>query len=331
MTRVVLLYCLAAAATIAIACSDLGDPVPLVPECNLSVSFLDFGEVSADSSADRAITITNTGNGDLNGKAVLDSPDFFIMNDPTPFVLSPGESRDVVVRYSPSDSGSHDAMLAVSPFCAPVLCTGTAAVPVEGAQCVVSPSSLSFGTVVRGSSAVDSVYITNTGSFTFGGTVSSPCSEFEILSGAGAFSIGPLGTYKVVVRFTPTENGDANCVISTGVNCSDIAVDGSGSGFFTYSFAGDVQPIFTSTCATAACHSNRIQQAGLDLSPGNAYDDIVNVNSTSIPSWVRVAPGAPSESLLFQKMGIDMPPPSGASQAHRDIIEVWIQEGAPNN
>src|SRR5450432_51108 len=51
------------------------------------------------------------------------------------------------------------------------------------------------------------------------------------------------------------------------------------------SFAGDVQPIFTTNCAKSGCHSSNAPMQGQDLSEGNAYANIVGV-PTRYPTQV---------------------------------------------
>jgi len=102
----------------------------------------------------------------------------------------------------------------------------------------------------------------------------------------------------------------------------------------------DVQPIFTARCALSGCHDSATRRAGLDLSEGNAYTNLVNVNSSQNASWKRVVPGSPQESLLYLKVSQDsppvggrMPPPprSALTAEQQDKIRDWILQGAQNN
>lgn len=105
------------------------------------------------------------------------------------------------------------------------------------------------------------------------------------------------------------------------------------------SFAASVQPIFSANCATSGCHTGGSPLAGLNLEPGQAYGNIVNVASTQIPAIQRVLPGDASNSYLYQKitdaMGImGSPMPFGSfplPQDDIDAIEAWINQGALNN
>ena len=46
--------------------------------------------------------------------------------------------------------------------------------------------------------------------------------------------------------------------------------------------------VFTPSCATAGCHAGESLQANLDLTEGNAYDNLVNKTSLLNPNFLRV-------------------------------------------
>jgi len=123
------------------------------------------------------------------------------------------------------------------------------------------------------------------------------------------------------------------------------AGDGTGPGDNTggaLTFAADVQPIFTNNCALSGCHAGTSPQQGMNLAAGQAYQNIVSVQSMEVPSLFRVAPGQPDSSYLVHKIqgtqvsvgggGLRMPA-NGAflSQAQIDTIRAWISDGAKNN
>jgi hypothetical protein len=102
------------------------------------------------------------------------------------------------------------------------------------------------------------------------------------------------------------------------------------------SFATDIQPIFTNSCATAGCHAPPVQ-SGLDLRASVAYGNIVNVPSSQNPSLMRIAPGDPDDSYLARKVsdcvgcyvGLRMPwgrPPLPDAQIQ--LLREWVAAGA---
>ncbi|HKJ93647.1 MAG TPA: hypothetical protein VJ957_10775 [Longimicrobiales bacterium] len=104
------------------------------------------------------------------------------------------------------------------------------------------------------------------------------------------------------------------------------------------SFSTNIQEIFDRRgCAGSSCHGTA-KQANLDLTKGNAYAALVNIQSTDEPDKTRVIPGDTANSYLViklegrQSFGVRMP----NGQAPLDSIDManiknWIQNGAKNN
>lgn len=90
------------------------------------------------------------------------------------------------------------------------------------------------------------------------------------------------------------------------------------------------------------CHTNvgRTPPAGLNLTHGAAYDQLVNVASSRKTGAIRVVPGDPENSYLVHKIegrpgitGVRMPF-SGApylTDGQILILRRWIAIGAPRN
>ena len=98
-------------------------------------------------------------------------------------------------------------------------------------------------------------------------------------------------------------------------------------------FNSEVLPILAARCWT--CHP---PMGGMDLSEGEAYMSLVGVESTNHAPAVRVVPGDPHVSVLYQKLEGD--PATGARMpfggealppAQRLLIHDWIEQGAHNN
>lgn len=92
--------------------------------------------------------------------------------------------------------------------------------------------------------------------------------------------------------------------------------------------------IFNKNCATSGCHIGTFAAAGLDLSEGNAYKNIVGVKSSS--NLMYIEPGNSNNSYLFQRIssqniGNVMPPTGRLNQKYIDSLKLWIDNGAPNN
>ena len=100
-------------------------------------------------------------------------------------------------------------------------------------------------------------------------------------------------------------------------------------------FSDEIQTIFDHNCTS--CHAGENAAAGLDLSEGESYDNLVNTSST-FNGLFRVLPGNSESSVLYLKVigdpqTDDRMPLSGSSLSDVQIsnIKTWIDEGAENN
>jgi len=90
----------------------------------------------------------------------------------------------------------------------------------------------------------------------------------------------------------------------------------------TVSFSQQIQPIFTSNCIS--CHKTGAQAP--DLTAGNAYTDIMNMNLVNTTS--------PESSTIYWHPSPDNPTAHAwekytANQAA--LVLIWIQQGAKDN
>jgi len=91
----------------------------------------------------------------------------------------------------------------------------------------------------------------------------------------------------------------------------------------------NVQDVFSSC---ARCHQGAFPPAGLNLTAGQAYANIVNVPSTEYPQWQRVQPNNRAVSWLYEKI-INPAPPVGSQMGgltadEIELIGAWIDQGA---
>ncbi len=110
------------------------------------------------------------------------------------------------------------------------------------------------------------------------------------------------------------------------------------------SLALSVQPLFTTSCATAGCHSAASAQSGLVLEEGKLFNPatgIVEVASQQ-SSLLRVESFSSDDSYLIHKLegtqasvgGAGSSMPSGAVALSQEAIQVirdWIDQGAQDN
>jgi hypothetical protein len=97
--------------------------------------------------------------------------------------------------------------------------------------------------------------------------------------------------------------------------------------------------VFATTCALPDCHNAATAQANMVLAKGQAYTNLVNVQSFLYPQFKRVDPGNSSQSLIIKALKGEAPfnqnskMPLGGSldPAIIDTIAKWIDNGALNN
>jgi PKD repeat protein len=84
--------------------------------------------------------------------------------------------------------------------------------------------------------------------------------------------------------------------------------------------------LFTPRCS--GCHGGSNPRAGMNLSAGQAYSNLVNVVSTTNPPMLRVKPGDPANSFIVVQLASGH---MGVSASDQQAIKDWISAGAPNN
>jgi hypothetical protein len=116
---------------------------------------------------------------------------------------------------------------------------------------------------------------------------------------------------------------------------------------FSSTFDGIQKVIFKNHgCNQLGCHAGSNPQMGMDLSPGVAYQNILEVPATEEPAFNRVQPGDYNRSYLWLKLALATDPsllPSGVtvspngmpsglpplSEGELEAMRLWIFAGAP--
>ncbi len=148
--------------------------------------------------------------------------------------------------------------------------------------------------------------------------------------------------------------GDAACPVGgtpgavpecTGDCRLDLSECGCDGGAFTSTWEAIQTVVFAhGQCADAVCHGSPALQGGLDLTPVNAYANLVDVHAANGP-LLRVKPEEPEESELFLRLAARTAPgaydaphgtpmPLGAQPAITEnaleVLKRWIRVGAPD-
>ncbi len=100
----------------------------------------------------------------------------------------------------------------------------------EGSEpvCQLLPNSLGFGSLDVGESAELDCTIWNLGGGVLSGFVGEDCPDFEVVAGAGAFSLAGGEGHTITVRFAPLVSGNLHCDVDLGTDqCSELRCFGT--------------------------------------------------------------------------------------------------------
>jgi len=191
-------------------CADTTDNFEIIgtTSCSVYPLSLSFGNIAiGDSTATQTVLITNTGDYTLSGTIVDSSPDFEITSGGGYCALTPFQTRTVAIRFKPLTGGAKSGHLFSFSECSTVIHYGGAL--------DISPATIAFPNTAIGTCSDPLVLIiSNTGSGTISGTISESCPHFEIVSGAGEYSLSTGQTRTLYIRFCPTSMGNKVCEIN---------------------------------------------------------------------------------------------------------------------
>jgi hypothetical protein len=193
-----------------------------------------FGNVAVGSSAPQTISLTNGGTASVTiSAAVASGSGFSLSGLSLPLTILAGQNATFTAQFAPTSAGSATGSISItsnapsSPLSIPL--TGTGTQPQLGAN----PTSVAFGNVAVGSSAPQTITLTNSGAA--GVTISA-----AVASGAG-FSLSGLSLPLTIpagqniaftAQFAPTSAGSATGSISITSNApsSPLSIPLSGTG-----------------------------------------------------------------------------------------------------
>jgi probable HAF family extracellular repeat protein len=214
----------------------------------LSSSQLQFAaQLVGTTSVEKSITLTNTGSAPLTLHGIhfigANINDFAATADLTGFVLAPGQSRLIPVRFTPTAAGSRTASLSVSdtapdsPQIVDLTGTGTAPSVTFGVSQLDRPTRVSFGNQPVGTnSAGQTLTVTNGGTAPL--TISSVkitganAADFALSADSGGSILAPGKSRQFTLRFKPGTKGTRSASLTLSDNAAgsphSIALQGVG-------------------------------------------------------------------------------------------------------
>ncbi|HEU4382595.1 MAG TPA: choice-of-anchor D domain-containing protein [Anaeromyxobacteraceae bacterium] len=291
----------AANPTVTLAVSGTGQLLA-APHIAVSPTSLGFGNVTVGTPSSQTFTISNTGNATLTGTIARASGSTEFTFTPSSFNVAAGGSQGVSVTYAPSAAGADTGSLTVSSNDAAnpnvsVALSGTG-VSAPTPSIALSPPSLSFGTVVLGSSASLSTQIQNTGTAVLNVTGIALCAgtsgEFAWTPSA-PLSVPPGQSATLTVTYTPTAAAaDSGCLaIASNDPASptvNLGVSGTGAGqpFPAIALVPSSLSFGTVTIGSSASRTTQVQNTG------NATLNVLGISLCSgTPAKFTWSPAAP--------------------------------------
>lgn len=205
----------------------------------------DYGDQPINFTASFTFTVTNNGFQDLSVSAVglagVDTADFSIVSGGAPFVLSSGETRQIVVEFGPTTLGLKSVSLSLTSNdpdegLVEGALSGTA-VPEPTPNIVVTPSPFDYGNVFVTATSAQNFVVRNSGTADLSVSLASveglDSGEFGLASGGAPFTLPPGDSNVVEITFNPLTPGAKSAllrIVSNDPDTPQISVDLSGTG-----------------------------------------------------------------------------------------------------
>ena len=208
------------------------------PGIQVSPSSVSFGNDPVDTKLSQTLSITNTGSATLSITQLTASGStaFAVSGFSLPLSVSAGQKATITANFRPVSVGSVSGTISIvsnasaSPTSVTLSGSGIAATY----TLKVSPTSLSFGSVVMGtSSASQSVIVTNTGNSNVAvSQVAVSGAGYTLTGGSTPVTVSPSQTLTLATQFSPTVAGSDTGTISIASNAtgSPATVSLSGTG-----------------------------------------------------------------------------------------------------
>lgn len=227
------------------ACTPETDFAALVPAISVAPPSVDFGDVAVSETATAAVFVSNVGRAPLHVELAALAP-FSV--GPIDASIDPGDTVEVPVRYTPPTYLVNTAFLSLSsddperPTVEVALVGRGVARPAP--DIAVAPTSLDFGAVAPGDSALRWLTIRNEGSapLQIDGVEHRGSGDFDVLTAVTGQSIAAGGELPVVIDFSPVhDQGDSAFLTVTSDDPDEprveIALLGNGGSDGTYPVA----------------------------------------------------------------------------------------------
>lgn len=210
----------AANSSLTLALSGNGGTPGTLAATSISLS---FGSVQIGSSTTRSETLTNSGGSSVKvTQASVTGSGFSVTGLSLPMALSPGQSFTFGVAFAPTSAGSASGSISVvSDASNPNLTIALAGSGTSAGQLSVSPGSLSFGSVVVGTSKSLSASLSASGASVTVSSATFGTSEFTLSGISFPLTLAAGQSASFAITFRPQASGSASDSASFSSNASN--------------------------------------------------------------------------------------------------------------
>lgn len=191
------------------------DPLTAVP-ANVS-----FNQVAVGAQATVSVALTNPHNWSVTLSALEPAGTGFSVSSPAlPVTLSKGQSVTFSVTFAPKSPGQSGGRVFVSGPAFSVPLTGTGTTTMTGSL-AVSPASLSFGSVMIGTTGTQTGILTATGGSVTIASAASSNNQFTLPGASFPMTLAAGQSVQFNVAFSPQQAGTASAKLSFSSNASN--------------------------------------------------------------------------------------------------------------
>ncbi len=206
-----------------------GDVTPDFDDEDFNMDFnAHFPEIVPGNTYDLAVVMTAYGDDPISGNVGWEfggDEQLTIISGGGAFNLSPGQSRQIVVRYQPNDVG--EALGYLEFGIGRDLCVDVSGDLSQPELDIQNSGIVNFGSVPWGATATQSCEMQSTGTLAVTGNVpeTSESGLVQIVEGAGPFSLEPGESLEIISQITPV--GEVGSPFFDSVNLNTNTPDGN--------------------------------------------------------------------------------------------------------
>jgi hypothetical protein len=280
-----------------------------------SPSTMNFGSIQLLGSQMLNETVTNSGGSSVTiSQAAVTGTGFSLNSITLPQTLAVGQSLTLSIFFSPKSAGTASGTLTLASNASdPNISVSLSATGASQGQLTVSPGSISFGSVVVGTSQSQSGTLSATGSNVMVSSATSTSSEFVLSGVAFPLSITAGQSVPFTVKFAPQMSGSASASISFATSTSSATETVTGTGATATQHSADLS--WSPSASTvvgynvyrSAMSGGPYTKINSSLDPSTTYTDSTVQNGQTYYYVSTAVNGAGTESGYSNQLQMAIP------------------------